>query len=819
MSIAACLTRLVKQGKITDAQAADARAIHDNILNDDLLRNMDQASAEAYAALKTADIMEQTAKAKKLELARRTTIYNANLDRLNAHPDGPLAGFMALYDRDIRGHGGGVNVSGLEEDYAGQIAQRMHTADEAYASKMVGLKQNTTGIRDMVRELFGVTTGDNVAAAASRGWKDATEWSTKKAQALGKVFEPTENWRLPQFWGTGRVGKLGADEFRSDLDAEISRGALQVFDPETGKMVGGADRARIVTEAVRNIRLDLSKRAGPSSVFRQEMRVFRFADGQGGADAYLRLMDKYGPGQGGYFGMLQSHAQKMSRELALLHTLGPSPRAAGEALLQDAVRLDAERSLDAPKGPLLDRIGGALLRGGGLEGRVAAERLHKYMTGQYGGVESETLAGIFQGARSFLTSTSMGSAILTAVPADTVNWTMAANFRGMNTGRLAQNLVDTFLTDTPDKAAMATRLGITAHAVSRAALATKQYGDQIIGQNLTGRMADFVIRSQGLHAWDTAIKRAFTMEMMASIGDRAGKSFADLDEPFAGFLRDYGFSPDEWTKISRGQTMDAGPARFLMPDSLDDDVRARLMSAVYDERQFAYLAGGSNRVRAIAAGGGKAGTLSGEALRSFFLFKQFPMTMAATWGVRAAQEARQGKISQAIQLGLFTTFAGAMALQARQVIQGKDPLDMKDGWFWGEAALQGGAAGFYGDFLKEAFSRSGTSLTESALGPLATIPAAVQRLTSGARREAESGEDMNFGAALADDFGRFTPGLSSLWYARTPFNRFIVDNIHRAIDPDYTRSFQRAKDQAMKLHNQQFWWGPGDTAPTRAPVL
>ena len=67
-------------------------------------------------------------------------------------------------------------------------------------------------------------------------------------------------------------------------------------------------------------------------------------------------------------------------------------------------------------------------------------------------------------------------------------------------------------------------------------------------------------------------------------------------------------------------------------------MRVKLMSAIYDERQFAYLAGGSERVRATSAGA-KAGTLAGELARSVFLFKSFPMTMLSTWGMRAAHEA------------------------------------------------------------------------------------------------------------------------------------------------------------------------------------
>lgn len=266
---------------------------------------------------------------------------------------------------------------------------------------------------------------------------------------------------------------------------------------------------------------------------------------------------------------------------------------------------------------------------------------------------------------------------------------MAANHRGLNMGRLVSNVVDTFVADSADKAAAATRLGIVAHATSRSVIGTKQFGDELFGRNAIDRLADFVIRVQGVHAWDTGIKRAFTMEMLASIGERAGKSFDQIDPAFRSFLTDYGFTAADWNAMSAGRMTQAGAARFLEPESLEEGLRTKLMSAVYDERQFAYLGGGSTRVRAVATGDAKAGTVAGEFSRSLMLFKSFPMTMLATWGVRGAQEARAGRWSTAIQLGLFATMAGALALQARQIVTGKDPLDMKDGFFWAEAAFQG----------------------------------------------------------------------------------------------------------------------------------
>jgi hypothetical protein len=54
---------------------------------------------------------------------------------------------------------------------------------------------------------------------------------------------------------------------------------------------------------------------------------------------------------------------------------------------------------------------------------------------------------------------------------------------------------------------------------SSAALGTRQYGDELFGSgavNTLRGVADFVIRSQGLHAWDQAINRAFTTKAKAA---------------------------------------------------------------------------------------------------------------------------------------------------------------------------------------------------------------------------------------------------------------------------------------------------------------
>jgi hypothetical protein len=118
MSIANCLSKLVSAGKISQQQADDARALHDRILNDDLLRDMGQAEREGYAAKRTAEIMDEAAKLKKTELAFKVNRWIENTARVDAHPNGPMAGVMGLFDRDFRNAPGEnrVNATSLERD-------------------------------------------------------------------------------------------------------------------------------------------------------------------------------------------------------------------------------------------------------------------------------------------------------------------------------------------------------------------------------------------------------------------------------------------------------------------------------------------------------------------------------------------------------------------------------------------------------------------------------------------------------------------------------------------------------------------------------
>lgn len=765
---------------------------------------------------------EDAARARSFSDAKDAISYRINSDRIAQHPKGPLAGFLGILTRDIH-EKGGINVESVQQDYEGRMAEATEKILEPYASKFAGLKQDVAGIRDVIREVFGVDTKNATAKTAAEAWRAGVDgFATEEAKRLGKVFTPAEDWRVPQFWESSRAQKFGKVTLLADMEREIQAGGLKVFDPDTHEEANPLRMRAILDGAADKIVTDASMGGTHGGAFKTDMRVFRFADGEAGSQAYLNLMDKYGAGRGGYLQMMQAHVGKVSRELGLARVLGPGWAEVGEKLLQDTLLADKKARANRPPRDLAQRLKdlpqdtGKLLTGW-LESPAKAEAVWQHISGQASGVGSELMAGLLSGTRAFMTSTRMGSALVTAVPADTVNWLMAAKHNGLDMGRMVSEVAKAFVTDSPERREEAARLGIVAHAGSDAALGTKRFEDQFVGEALMKRMADFVIRAQGLHAWDAAIKRAFPMEFLGAIGQRAGKAFDDLDAPFAGFIDRYGLK-DDWAELSRSEhALDVGDAKYLHPDRLPEPTRIKLMSAIYDERQFAYLAGGTERVRAITSQA-KAGTFLGEMGRSVMLFKSFPMTMLATWGMRAAREAGQGRVATLATLITGMTMAGALAMQARSLLQGKDPRSMKDPFFWGESFLQGGAAGIYGDFFKEAFSRSDTSLTETMMGPLSAIPAGIQGLTSGARRAAESGEKVNFGAKLSRIISQNTPG-GNLWYSRLLASRLVFDNVQRMIDRDHAKSFARQQQRALKTNHQGFFWAPGQNAPSRAPDL
>ena len=797
MSVRDCIEKMVKVGQIGRTIADQALALEGG-LQIGFNQRLGPSTAEAAAAVETARAMAASVAERKMSLAKQAIAFAKAADHQVKHEKGPVAGLLSLLTRDIWGKGS-VNVDTQTQVIEAQLFRLFNDGMEALRSRYAGVTQNVAGARNLVRELFGEDTGDEVAKAAAKGWQDASGEAVRRAKDSGRVFTPLDDWRLPQFWTGERMVRRKA-EWLTDVRAALDDGGLVLWSKQSYGPAPALERENILEQAFSNITEGGGFGGGAS--FSNDVRVFRFQN----AESYLKLMGKYGPGQD-VFGLLTGHLRDAAREIALAEVLGPQHRATFQALLENAKKAEGTLTTGQRLNPVRT-----------IESAWAAERTYDVLTGRANAVQGPLMAGIFGGLRSLSTASRLGSAIISAVTGDSATMALAASHNGIPAARIISGALREMATDA-DGRALAARLNVVAHSLMDQGLAMRRFEDQIAGPELFQKMASFVVRAQGLAAWTDALKRSFTMEFLGHVSDQAGKQFDALDGSFRGFLERYQISRAEWDALRAAPALEVEGARFFDMDAVTDRRLAdKLMGGILDERAYAVLEPDS-RIRGVMNGGTQRGTFSGELFRSVGQFKSFAMTMAATHMMRvAAQGPVEARLwNGAAFLGLHM-IAGAAGIQAKAMIAGKDPRDMGDQTFWMAALAQSGGLGLYGDLVNSAVSRTGRGWTGDVMGPVVGLVDDVGRLASKQLRSMYEGEPASLGSELARFVKSNTPG-SNLWFARLALDRLVWDQLQMAIDPEWRRSFQRIEKKARDDFGQEMWWRPGQTAPARGPML
>jgi hypothetical protein len=350
----------------------------------------------------------------------------------------------------------------------------------------------------------------------------------------------------------------------------------------------------------------------------------------------------------------------------------------------------------------------------------------------------------------------------------------------------------------------------------------------IVGSDLAGRVADFVLRASGMNAHTQAAKWAFGMEFLGHLADRAGKRLDQLEPELRRAFGRYGIDAADWDVIRKTGLWEEDGARFIHPEQIargdagNTAPASRLLEMVQTETGFAVVEPGALE-RALLLGRTRPGTLSGEFLRATMQYKTFPISMMTRHLMRGIDAYQGGDVGRyMVATGVSLTVMGAAAMLLKAIANGRDPRDMTSPSFWGAAFFQGGGAGIFGDFLNSGLNRADRGFYMAAIGgPTAGLVDDLAKLTganiSGAVNEPQ--KDQHFGAELARFAQRYTPG-TSLWYSRLALDRMMWDRLHEMADPAHAaRRAQRIEDRAMREANQRFWWGPGDRAPDRAPSI
>ncbi|MDP3136853.1 MAG: hypothetical protein Q8N17_11050, partial [Burkholderiaceae bacterium] len=361
----------------------------------------------------------------------------------------------------------------------------------------------------------------------------------------------------------------------------------------------------------------------------------------------------------------------------------------------------------------------------------------------------------------------------------------------------------------------------------------------------TGRVANSVMKLSFMNAWTDGLRSAFSSTLMQGFASKAGKPWARLDAWDQWLMGRKGITEADWDIISQATPTERDGSKYLTRESIVDtgidgaeQAATKWMAFVSDESQFAVV-NPDIATRAIVTGGGMpTGTVRGEAMRSFMQFKSFPFAMMtrhwgrlfdtpqgldgapAGFGAKTETGATLNRIAVLAGLNVSLMMLGAIVLQEKAILGGKDPYDMTDPKFWTKALSQGGGMGYMGDMLtKDPTEQRGNNF-EQAFGTIAgpaggAAGGLVGDLMFTNAWQAAKGKDTNAGAEALRWANSQLP-YASLWQIRGAWDHWFIHNAQEAINPGY---MGRMRSRAMQDWNQDYYWPPGEAMPERAPDM
>lgn len=679
---------------------------------------------------------------------------------------------------------------------------------------------NKAQLDNVAREAFGEGTGDAAAKEFARVWEDTHEWLRQRFNAAGGAIGKLERWGLPQAHDARALREVGRESWKAEIRPKLD--VARMKHPLSGNPVDPAELDGILDDIWQNVVTDGWHDRQPSLMAfgrgalanqRAEHRFLIFRS----ADDWLSYQRDFGR-NGDVFGAMMGHINMMAKDIAALEILGPNPNGMVEWMRQ-AVMKQAQ----------LHQVGERSSFAGDPKRAIdRANSANKKITALWGSIRGELetpvnsrMAATFGGIRSLITASVMGSAALSSV-SDIGTSIIARRFTGIGSTGAFSDIVKAFGGATEREAVAS---GLILDSAAHVFHAQARYIGTIDGPGWSQFIADRVLALSGLTAWTQAGKHAFGLAFMHEAANLSAKSFDQLPDAFRNTFHRHGITAKDWEFLRTRKLHDMGSgAKILRPTEVaiaDETLALRYLSMIQKETTFAIPEGG-HRSRVALLNQNQPGTLMGEVLRSFAMFKSFGAVFVILHGLRITnllKASQPGKAAAyAGSLLISTTLFGGLALQLKQLAAGRDPRDMKDEKFWTAALLQGGGLGIYGDFLFANINRFGGGFTQTLGGPVVQRADDLWNLTAGNLVQLASGEKTQFGRELVRFLKGNVPG-SNIWYIRTAWERNVMDQLQFLMDPEAAKAFKRQQRYWQRNYGQEYWWRPGERLPDRAPDM
>jgi hypothetical protein len=675
--------------------------------------------------------------------------------------------------------------------------------------------ENHAMTKDLVSEIFAkgqAGTGNALAKSGAQAWLKVIENLRERFNAAGGDVGRLDYGYIPMAHDAARIRDAGRGLLnRAPTLAEAkdvwTAGVLPKLDRrryvrEDGSRMSDADvtdflRAAfdtLVSDGMNKQTPGAFKGTGARANRGSESRLIHFKDGE----AYLAYNREFGSGS--MYDAMTSHIGAMARDIALVERWGPNPN--------QQYRLQSDLAMMADGG--IKRIGW-----------VKPQAYWDIVSGVTGSPDSARIAAVGMHSRNIQTMGKLAGAVISSIT-DLASIMVTANYNKLPYFDLLRN---TKMMATKEGREFATAHGVIAESMIND---MNRFQAEHIANNWSGRLANSTMRLSLMNAWTDTLRRGFSVTMQQGLGRISKKAWADLTEWDRFHLTRKGITEDDWAVVNQAQLTHYKGADYLTPEAIaaagdTGQVSAKILGLITDESEYAVI-NPDLTTKAWSTGGLQAGTVKGELALSVMQFKSFPIAMISRhW--RRMLETPQGlegapvlanKAAYTAAMLITTTLLGAVAFQVKQMLTGKDPVDMTTPKFWTRAAAQGGGAGFVGDMILGDTTQDRSTmdtLGRMFLGPTFGSAADLYALTKGNIDEKMAGKDTH-AAAEAIKFTRSHLPYVNLWYGKAALDHMIMHGVQENLSPGY---LARQKQRAYKDWKQGFWWEPGEALPDRAP--
>ena len=746
--------------------------------------------------------MAQAAKAvqrKALNVAAQSR-EAANLSERAATIGGKNPFHKALFERlnQLQNH-----IQGISNEMFSNLFDTMQAA----APRFWDLLENKEAVSDFTHEVYGEKTGNAIAEKAAKAYLETIESIRLRMNAAGAAIWKLDYSYLPQPHDVGAIFKAGKDAWVSAILPKMARDRYFNSDGtrmDDAQMVDflGHSYDTLATEGALKREPGKGGQGSRASRHDEAHRALHFKD----AASYLDYMRDFG--KGSTFESIHNHVMAMGKDIGLMEEFGSNPNATYK-LLKDTAEIGDSK------------IAGKAVKGS-MKSGATTDMWWDTINGTAAAPVNIKMAEFFGGVRNSTAATKLGGVMLSSIN-DAPMWLAVAKYNGIDLsaagGHFFKSLSDGHIVDD------AARLGIGVESMSGAMQAW--HADNL-KQGWSGKLANTTMKIQLVESWTNRLRAGMGLMLQDHLAKLKNTDFGALSAFDRDRFKAGGISERDWQIWQAAKPETIRGRQMLTKNSVRDVIgfndaevnhaTAALLGFIDNETKTAVLAP-DLQTRAAMTQGGKRGTLGGEIGRTMMLFKSFPLAMV----LRNIDRIRSipsvgGKIAYSVPLITGLTLFGALSIELKDLVAGKNPRPANTPKFWGAAFAQGGGLGIFGDILYTGMggnSRGGQANWTSLAGPVAGTAADALNVTLGNLGQVMQGKDPKAGAELLR-FTRQNLPFLNLWYVKAAIDHAFFNDLQESVSPGY---LSRQRASARRDWGTSYWWEPGAKTPEGPPDL